>query len=140
MPLFKRPDKTAAPVWPVHSEISLCGRLSSDTTALRPFITAIAGELNGLRLPATSGGDMIGRDAVACRIAFSPGARGVSRHHCIVTFLPQAAVFVVNDIGSSYGTYLPDGTRISASRPAVLRSGERFCVGSLKNIFEVSLE
>lgn len=101
------------------------------------MVVGISGEFAGQSAVLSKGGIMIGRDPVACRIALSASSPGVSRHHCQVDYNPQTGMFIVNDLGSTYGTYLMDGTRLASGQPAALRSGERFCVGSRANIFEV---
>lgn len=100
-------------------------------------IVGISGEFAGRSVGISSGGTMIGRDPVACQIALSASSPGVSRHHCQVDYNPQTGMFIVNDLGSTYGTYLMDGTKLTSGQPAALRSGERFCAGSRANIFEV---
>ena len=46
-------------------------------------------------------------------------------------------MFIINDLGSTYGTYLMNGMRIPSGQPAALRPGERFYAGSQANVFEV---
>ena len=109
-------------------------------TSGRPVIAALAGDLAGRIYPASTGGIMLGRDKVACRIVFPGDTRGVSRHHCIITYMPQAGLFIINDIGSTYGTFLIDGKRIDKGQPATLQAGSRFYLGSVKNLFEVRFD
>ena len=100
-------------------------------------MVGISGEFAGRAAAVSPAGTMIGRDPVACQIALSASAPGVSRHHCQVDYNPQTRMFILNDLGSTYGTYLLNGTRLKSGQPAALKSGERFCVGSKANIFEV---
>lgn len=100
-------------------------------------IVGISGEFAGRSVQLAPTGTIIGRDPVACQIALSASSPGVSRHHCQVDFNPQTGMFIVNDLGSTYGTYLMNGTKLTSGQPAALRPGERFCVGSQANIFEV---
>ncbi|MBS7008431.1 RDD family protein [Anaerostipes sp.] len=100
-------------------------------------VVGISGEFAGQSAGISAAGVMIGRDPVACRIALSASSPGVSRHHCQVDYNLQTGMFIVNDLGSTYGTYLMDGTKLTSGQPAALRAGERFCVGSRANIFEV---
>ena len=71
------------------------------------------------------------------RIIVQDTAPGISRHHCQVNFNPQTGMFIINDLGSTYGTYLMNGMRIPSGQPAALRPGERFYAGSQANVFEV---
>lgn len=100
-------------------------------------VVGISGEFAGQAVGVASAGTMIGRDPVACQIALSASAPGVSRHHCQVDFNPGTGMFILNDLGSTYGTYLMSGMKLTSGQPAALKSGERFCVGSKANIFEV---
>lgn len=100
-------------------------------------IVGISGEFAGRVVQLSPNGTMIGRDNVACQIVLSASAQGVSRHHCQVNYNPQTGMFIVNDLGSTYGTYLMNGMRIKSGQPVALRPGERFYTGSQANVFEV---
>jgi hypothetical protein len=100
-------------------------------------LICISGEFCGRAFSVDFNGTILGRDNVACQIVFSPSTLGISRHHCHVKFNPQTGMFVINDLGSTYGTYKSDGTRIISGQPIALRSGERFYLGSQNNTFEV---
>ena len=49
-------------------------------------------------------------------------------------------MFVIEDLGSTNGTFLDTGERLPPGQPRDLRSGERFYVGDLRNQFEVRME
>lgn len=100
-------------------------------------IVGISGEFAGRVVQLSPNGTMIGRDNVACQIVLSASAQGVSRHHCQVNYNPQTGMFIVNDLGSTYGTFLMNGMRIKSGQPVALRPGERFYAGSQANVFEV---
>lgn len=100
-------------------------------------IIGIAGKYAGKSVVINSGDSvMFGRDEVTCRILFSESTKGISRHHCVVRYLPQTNMFLINDIGSTYGTFLIDGTKIGPT-PTAIKPGERFYLGSQSNMFEV---
>ncbi len=100
-------------------------------------VVGISGEFAGQVLYLTQNGIMIGRDTVACQIALSASTPGVSRHHCQVNYNAQTGMFIVNDLGSTYGTFLLNGTRINSGQPIALRPGERFYIGNQMTMFEV---
>jgi uncharacterized RDD family membrane protein YckC len=100
-------------------------------------LIGISGEFSGRAIDIDLNGIMLGRDNVACQVVFSPSTQGVSRHHCLVKFNPQTGMFVVNDLGSTYGTYTANGARILSGHPMALKTGERFYLGSQSNMFEV---
>lgn len=100
-------------------------------------VVGISGEFAGQVMYLSQNGIMIGRDTVACQIALSASTPGVSRHHCQVNYNAQTGMFIVNDLGSTYGTFLLNGTRISSGQPIALRPGERFYIGNQMTMFEV---
>lgn len=101
------------------------------------YLVGISGEFAGKAFPFSTNGVLMGRDTVSCQIVFSHSAQGISRHHCQVSYKPQSGMFVLNDLGSTYGTFTMNGIRIQSGQPMALRVGERFYLGSKKNIFEV---
>jgi len=102
-------------------------------------IVGISGEFAGKAFPISSSGVLMGRDTVSCQIIFSPATQGISRHHCQINFNQQSGMFVINDLGSTYGTFTINGARIQSGQPMALSVGERFYLGSKSNIFEVRM-
>lgn len=100
-------------------------------------LVGISGEFAGKSFPLALSGVLMGRDTVSCQIVFSKAAQGISRHHCQVSYNQQSGMFVINDLGSTYGTYTMNGSRIQSGQPMALSIGERFYLGSKTNIFEV---
>jgi pSer/pThr/pTyr-binding forkhead associated (FHA) protein len=49
-------------------------------------------------------------------------------------------VFVLEDLGSTNGTFLANGERINPGQPRDLRPGDRFYLGDTRNQFEVKME
>lgn len=97
-------------------------------------IIALGGALNGKKFSVTGSAKM-GRDASRCTIAFPVNTQGVSAAHCELTF--DGTVFYVKDLGSSYGTFTNDGTKLAANVPQMLNSGDKFYLASPENTFEV---
>lgn len=100
-------------------------------------IVGISGEFAGKAFPLPPNGILMGRDTVSCQIIFSTTTQGISRHHCQINFNQQSGMFIINDVGSTYGTFTMNGERIQSGQPMALSSGERFYLGSKSNIFEV---
>ncbi len=100
-------------------------------------LIGISGEFAGKSFPLYTHGVLMGRDAVSCLIVFSQAAHGISRHHCKVDYNLQSGKFVINDLGSTNGTYTMAGVRIKSGKPIALSAGERFYLGSKASIFEV---
>lgn len=102
-------------------------------------LIGISGEFAGKVFPVPPSGILMGRDNVSCQIIFSANAQGISRHHCQINFNRQSGMFVINDLGSTYGTFTMNGARIQSGQPMALHSGERFYLGSKSNTFEVKI-
>ncbi len=84
---------------------------------------------------SVSGKIMIGRDPVACQVVFPAKTPGISGKHCVVQELAQGVV--VTDLGSSYGTFLENGTKMEPNKPYTILTGEAFFLASKDNGFRV---
>lgn len=82
-------------------------------------VTCERGPLKGQRVSSYSS-IRVGRNPNACQLAFPDTTPGVSKMHCELSLTPGGVV--VNDLGSTYGTYLSDGKK--------LMPGERRNVGN----------
>ena len=80
---------------------------------------------------------LIGRDAKCCQVAFPASQTDISRKHCQLTYRPEYGDLILEDLNSVNGTFTPDGRRYAAGRRYLLRSGDRFCIGSRENLIEV---
>ena len=99
-------------------------------------ITSIgqANVLSGKSYPVR-GKTVIGRDPAGCAIVFPPKTPGISGKHCMVQDLAQGVV--VTDLGSTYGTFLENGTKLEANKPYTVLTGEAFFLASKDNGFRV---
>lgn len=104
-----------------------------------PQIVGIAGEYAGKSIPLTARGIMMGRDRVACQIVFSAASERVSRHHCVINYMPQTRMIVLNDVGSTCGVFVGEGMRVERGKPVALQNGERFYLGDRSNMFEARI-
>lgn len=80
---------------------------------------------------------VIGRNPAVCNIVYPPNEAGVSRAHCSVLFNRQVNLFLIEDLGSSYGTFLADSRRLSAGKVFALEAGASFYVATKNNTFTV---
>lgn len=99
-------------------------------------LVAENGVLTGQRF-SINGTVRIGRDASICGISYPVDTKGVSKLHCEVSY--DGKVLYVRDLGSTYGTFTIDGTRLAKDQPHFLHSGDRFYIASRENTFVVSL-
>lgn len=67
---------------------------------------------------------VFGRDAGRCNLVFDSGTQGISGVHCQISPMGEGAQLM--DMGSSYGTFLQNGTRLTPHTPYVLQKGEGF--------------
>lgn len=110
---------------------------TSDNINSVPQIIGITGQFAGKAYNLPSQGAMFGRDAASCEFVFLESTQGISRNHCKIAFNPQTNMFVLYDLGSSYGTFLSNGTKVLQGQPVALRYGEEFYLASRANLFRV---
>ncbi|WP_169733258.1 FHA domain-containing protein [Cohnella panacarvi] len=80
---------------------------------------------------------LIGRDAGQCGVVFPYEAGEVSRRHCTVRYVPEEKIFLLEDHGSSNGTFLASGVRLEPGKQYELRDGDRFSLSGSSHSFEV---
>ena len=80
---------------------------------------------------------VIGRNPAICNIVYPANEIGVSRTHCSIHFNRQVNLFLLEDLGSSCGTYLETGRKVSAGKVVALDKGASFYVASKNNLFTV---
>lgn len=100
----------------------------------------ITGEFAGERFYIPDEGVNIGRDASLCQIVLPVDSAKVSRSHCNLRYIPQNKTFILTDLASANGTYLLNGVRLEAKKPAVLASGTKFYLGDDSTTFRVGIE
>jgi hypothetical protein len=105
----------------------------------KPVLRGVAGQYAGAVLPL-DGTTTMGRDPHGANLVFTSEADCVSKRHCSVRWDASRSVFVLQDLGSTNGTFLMNGERIEAGHPHDLRPGENFFVGDQRNQFEAGLD
>lgn len=68
-------------------------------------------------------------------LVFPADTTGVSGRHCVVRLTDGGAT--LTDLGSSFGTFLSDGTRLQPNQPVELKVGDSFTLGSQKQKFHL---
>jgi hypothetical protein len=107
--------------------------------ATRPVLRGITGQYAGSAF-SLEGGSTLGRDPAAANLVFGGEASSVSKRHCSVRWDAGRGLFLLEDHGSTNGTFLASGERLIPNQPRELRPGERFYIGDLRNQFGVTLE
>lgn len=105
----------------------------------QPKLLGVAGRYAGQAYLIGPQGLMMGRDQSACDFVFDGSASGISRTHCKIQYNPQTGMFILYDLGSSYGTYLGNGMRVPQGQPMALSSGEQFYLADRGCMFMVSV-
>ncbi|MBP3581031.1 MAG: FHA domain-containing protein [Clostridia bacterium] len=124
----------AIPSQPVNAGAYVQNNTVPVATPASMRLVCRGGALNG-NTYTVSGTSKIGRDASKCEIAYPVNTQGVSGCHCELTF--DGTVCYLKDIGSSYGTFLSNGTKLAPHAPQLLRSGDTFYLAAPENTFEV---
>lgn len=100
-------------------------------------IIGVRGSFAGKSFPVSVNGIIMGRDQTACDFVFPDNqmGAGISRVHCKIQYNYQTRMFVLHDLGSSYGTFLGNGIRVVQGQPAALRPGEEFYLADANTTF-----
>lgn len=80
-------------------------------------------------------GVIIGRNTQKCSVCFPVDAKGVSGVHCEIR--RNGNVFEIIDLGSSYGTTLGNGQKLTPNVPVTIPDGTYFMVGSAEQLFQI---
>ena len=78
---------------------------------------------------------LIGRDVATCKMVFPGNAPGISKKHCELR--AEGGGVVLTDLGSSYGTYLANGQKLSPNVPVRLNYGDYFYLASKQTVIRV---
>lgn len=108
-------------------------------TQMNPKVIGISGQFAGRAFSIAPQGAMLGTDAASCDFVFPQGSPGISRNHCKIQYNPQTQMFILYDLGSSYGTFLGNGVRVPQGQPMALRPGDDFYLASQGTLFRVNL-
>jgi hypothetical protein len=130
----------APPYAPPYAPPQAMGAMAPAPVGLKPVLKGIAGQYAGTSFPLESGSSTLGRDPQAANLVFTGEASSVSKRHCSVRWDAGRGVFMLEDHGSTNGTFLASGERLPANQMRELRAGDRFYIGDLRNQFEVGME
>ncbi|MFC4600651.1 FHA domain-containing protein [Cohnella hongkongensis] len=122
---------------PMTQLLPLPGTTAEASEEGEPMLCGIEGEHAGSSYRILNRRLTIGRDPARCSILFPYEAADVSRVHCTLSYVEETGVFLLEDNGSSNGTFLAGGERLKPGRKYELRSGERFSLSGDRHWFEV---
>ena len=100
-------------------------------------ILGITGFYAGKQLPVPTDGLIFGRDSSSCNVPLQSST--VSRRHAKLSYLTaQQDALVLNDLGSTNGTFVQDKSSwVKISSPVTLTIFKRFRLGSSEDEFEI---
>jgi len=114
--------------------------LAPSAAGNRPALHGVAGQYAGKSFSLDAGPSVLGRDQRAANLVFGPEAYSISKRHCMVSWDAERRTFVIQDLGSTNGTFLATGERLTPGVSRDLAPGGRFSIGDLRNQFEVRME
>jgi hypothetical protein len=106
----------------------------------RPALCGVEGQYAGKSFSLDAGPSVLGRDQRAANLIFAPEAQSISKRHCMVSWDPARRTFVLQDLGSTNGTFLATGERLTPGQSRDMPAGGRFFIGDLRNQFELRLD
>lgn len=78
----------------------------------------------------------IGRDPARNDLVYPTGTQGISGVHCIL--IMKEGTLYLQDLGSTYGTFINGGQRLAANQSVALKVGDRFSLGSERESFVIT--
>lgn len=129
------PAVVISPVSPVEENVPAVEvDRTQDRTQDRTYrLVGTAGDLKG-RIYEIRGIYWIGRTE-DCQIRYPQDTGGISRHHCEV--MTKDGKLFLMDVGSAYGTYLSDGTKLEKNVIRELKVGDAFYLADPNQMFRV---
>ena len=103
-------------------------------------LRGVTGKYAGQRFDLLKGKVVIGRDPATCNIVFDKNTPGISGRHCQVVYDANEDCFLITDLGSSYGTFLGNGKKLTANVVEKLSAGDTFYLCDNANRFVVTKE
>ena len=102
-------------------------------------IQGVSGLLNGKTYMLTAGTPLIfGRRTEKCNVLFKNETKGISSIHCKIKWYNGKGL--IKDLGSTYGTWLNEGTRLEPNKYYELPDQGVFYLGSKENMFFIGMK
>lgn len=102
-------------------------------------IQGVSGLLNGKTYMLTAGTPLIfGRRTEKCNVLFKNETKGISSLHCEIKWYNGKVL--IKDLGSTYGTWLNEGTRMEPNKYYELPDQGVFYLGSKENMFFMGMK
>lgn len=98
------------------------------------FVQCVSGPLQGQLYPV--GRELIFGRQSNCTVRMPDGTPGLSGRHCALRVNPGGGV-MLEDLNSSYGTFLADGRRLTPNYPEPIATGASFYLASPQLMFRL---
>lgn len=106
----------------------------------KPVLRGVTGKYAGQSFGLGTARITLGRDQARCNVVFDANAPGISSCHCSVYYDAGSDCFMLTDNGSSYGTFLGNGKKLTATVAEKLSAGDSFYLADPGNRFVVTKE
>ncbi len=97
-------------------------------------ITGVKGIMANRDFPV-NGSVIIGRNSQKCNVCFPVDTKGISGTHCQIRQASRG--YEIVDLGSSNGTFLGSGQRLTPDVPVIIPDGTYFYLGSAEQLFQI---
>ncbi len=124
---------------PVGSAASAPKPVGSTAPMGKPYAVSLASQHAGAAIEVTEGGILLGRDPAACSIVYAEETPGVSGRHAKIEWDQNNVEFIVTDVGSSYGTFLGNNSKLEANVSIRVKSGESIYLGEAANVIRLEV-
>jgi pSer/pThr/pTyr-binding forkhead associated (FHA) protein len=111
-----------------------------NTPAVKGVIVGVSGSYANASFDIENGAELsFGRDPQSVNIVLGATDSDVSRRHCKVSFDARTNQYAVTDLGSTTGTYLENGTKLTPNQTQYVARGSVIYLGSTKkNAFRLN--
>ena len=130
----KKPAAPAPAMVSTHPNVPVAPVSSTDNSGDLRF-QCVKGAFAGKRF-SINGTVRIGRDPARNDLVYPNNTQGISGVHCILIL--NNGVLTLQDLGSTYGTYVNGGQRLAANQPVELKIGDHFTLGSEREEFVIT--
>ncbi len=103
-------------------------------------LLGVTGKYAGQHFDLLTGKVVLGRDPTVCNIVFDRDTPGISGRHCQIAYDRNQDCFVITDLGSTYGTFLGNGKKLTANVAEKIYAGDTFYLADNANRFVVTKE
>ena len=99
------------------------------------LVYCVSGPIKGQTYHLPSGGQFMFGRAHDCAVRLPDGTPGVSSRHCILRY--EKGTLILEDLHSSYGTFLDSGKRLPPNYPEHIGLNTRFFLGGPDVVFGI---